>query len=272
MWGEGGLQGKPPLMFLLMEYRCVLYNVFRPSCWACCQWEWGGGRGSCKVSSYGTLLRCCMRSAGQVRWSLLSDGPLLYKCSIRSLAWLYVLVLYLVTSRWISFVILDMCPLFMCIYFNLRQYAVLNYRQLTSRIFIQHAKNRTEWKPIIIVVIVGCCPPSWADGGPECISTHVSNIGLKNSTDLNPCDGTWPCITRNRLKTRQFTYVYRNTVARSRNHCRSGNVTARSLHVFALHVAVKNVKHNNGLPFALSSSYEIFRTAVNNITVIQTTN
>ena len=43
----------------------------------------GGGGGSCMVSSYGTLLQCCTRSAGQVRRSLLSDGPLLYKCSIR---------------------------------------------------------------------------------------------------------------------------------------------------------------------------------------------
>jgi hypothetical protein len=51
-------------------------------------------------------------------------------------------------------------PLFMYMYFNLRQYAVLNYRQLTSRIFIQHAKNRTEWNSITVVVIVGCCLPS----------------------------------------------------------------------------------------------------------------
>jgi hypothetical protein len=39
----------------------------------------------------------------------------------------------------------------MYMYFNLRQYAVLNYRQLTSRIFIRHAKNRTEWNSIIIL-------------------------------------------------------------------------------------------------------------------------
>ena len=57
---------------------------------------WGG---SCMLSSYGTLLQCCTRFAGQVRRSLTSGGPLLYKCSIRSLVWLYVLVLYLVTSR-----------------------------------------------------------------------------------------------------------------------------------------------------------------------------
>ena len=55
--------------------------------------------GSCMVSSYGKFLQCSTRSPGQVRRSLLSGGPLLYKCSIRSLAWLYVLVLYLVTSR-----------------------------------------------------------------------------------------------------------------------------------------------------------------------------
>ena len=44
------------------------------------------------VSPYGTLFQCCRSSSGQVRRSLLSIGPLLYKCSIRSLAWLCVVV------------------------------------------------------------------------------------------------------------------------------------------------------------------------------------
>ena len=57
-----------------------------------------GGVGGCMVSSYGTLLQCCTRSQAKFD-SLLSGGPFLYKCSIRSLAWFYVLVLYLVTFR-----------------------------------------------------------------------------------------------------------------------------------------------------------------------------
>jgi len=34
------------------------------------------------VSPYGTLFQCCTSSSGQVRRSLLSISPLLYKCSI----------------------------------------------------------------------------------------------------------------------------------------------------------------------------------------------
>ena len=60
------------------------------------------------VAAYGISCRRCNISAGQVRRSLLSVGPLLYKCSIRSLACLYVFMLYLVTARWISSVILGM--------------------------------------------------------------------------------------------------------------------------------------------------------------------
>jgi len=53
---------------------------------------------SIMVSPYGALFQFFMRSSGQVRRSLLSVGPVLYKCSIRSLAWLCVLLLYLVAA------------------------------------------------------------------------------------------------------------------------------------------------------------------------------
>ena len=57
---------------------------------------------------HGTSFQCSTRSAGQVRRSLLSVGPLLYRCSIRSLAWLCDLSLCLMTTRRISSVILGM--------------------------------------------------------------------------------------------------------------------------------------------------------------------
>jgi len=63
--GGGGLQEIAPSRFLLKEY---CFNV-------------------------------CTGSSEQVRRSLLSIGPLLYKCSIMSLAWLCVLLLYLVATR-----------------------------------------------------------------------------------------------------------------------------------------------------------------------------
>jgi len=119
-WG-GGLKGKPPSRFLLRNIVSVLYEVVRPgsarssSYRSIGKWAASGGRGEglagetfIMVSLYGTLFRCCTRSSGHVRRSLLSIGPLLYKCSIRSLAWLCVLLLYLVATRWISSVILGM--------------------------------------------------------------------------------------------------------------------------------------------------------------------
>ena len=57
---------------------------------------------------HGTSFQCSTRSAGQVRRSLLSVGPLLYKCSMGSLAWLCVLSLYWVATRRISSIILGM--------------------------------------------------------------------------------------------------------------------------------------------------------------------
>jgi hypothetical protein len=82
-------------------------SSYRSTEWVCSKWGRGLARES-SVTPHGTSFQCCTRSAGQVRRSLLSVCPLLYKFSIRSLAWLCVLSLYLVATRWISFVILGM--------------------------------------------------------------------------------------------------------------------------------------------------------------------
>ena len=37
------MQGKPPLRLLLMQYRYMLYNVFRQVVERCCKWEEGWG-------------------------------------------------------------------------------------------------------------------------------------------------------------------------------------------------------------------------------------
>ena len=76
--------------------------------WGTCKGNLQQGFSLWNVTAYVIAFRCCNRSAGQVRRSLLSIGPLLYKCSIRSLAWLYVFMLYLAAARWISSVILGM--------------------------------------------------------------------------------------------------------------------------------------------------------------------
>jgi hypothetical protein len=51
-----------------------------------------GLAGETSSTPYGTLVQCCTMSAGKVRRSLLSTGPLLNKCSISSLVWLCVLL------------------------------------------------------------------------------------------------------------------------------------------------------------------------------------
>jgi len=67
-----------------MELVSVLYEVFGPG-----SARFSGYR-SIMVSSYRIMFQCCTRSSGQVRRSLLSISPLVYKSSMRSLAWLCV--------------------------------------------------------------------------------------------------------------------------------------------------------------------------------------
>jgi hypothetical protein len=69
--------------------------------------------------------------------------------------------------------------------------------------------------------------------------------------------------------------MQRNVLARSRNHCCHRNVTIRSLFIAVdLHVAVNNIKvfsvtteTQKWVPFALFSTYKLFRTPDNNINV-----
>ena len=106
---RGGLKGKPPSRLLRLDLVGVCSVMAagpvrrgrRPH--GPGRKGWGGGtcwgNASIVVSRCGSLFQCCTRSSGQVRQSLLSIGPLLYKCSIRSLAWLCVVLLYLVAAR-----------------------------------------------------------------------------------------------------------------------------------------------------------------------------
>ena len=67
-----------------------------------------------------------------------------------------------------------------------------------------------------------------------------------------------------------------NIVARSRNHCCYGNAKMRSVCIVVdLHVSVTSMKpfsvameKQQWVPFALLSSYKIFRTALNIINVL----
>jgi len=139
----GDLQGKPQSRFLLVELVSVLYEVFGP----------GSARFSSyrsnTVSSYGIMFQFCTRSSGQVRRSLLSIGPLVYKCSMRSLAWLCVLLLYLVTTCRVSSVILGTCT----------------WRSLWSRLLLTYRGALTvllrtfDWKRWIIFNLVGLAHP-----------------------------------------------------------------------------------------------------------------
>jgi hypothetical protein len=116
-----GLQGKPPSRLPIMEH-CfsvarglqvqVRFNEvfelsFHEVC-VCSKWRWGDLRGSPPSIPHGTSFQFTTRSAGQVRRSLLSVGPLLYRCSTRSMRWLCVLSLYWVATRRISSTILGM--------------------------------------------------------------------------------------------------------------------------------------------------------------------
>ena len=111
----GGCKGKLPSRLLLMELVSLLHegcrsdstksSSYRSTEWVCSKW-WRGLARESSITPHGTSFRCRSRSAGQVRRSLLSVGPLLYTCPIRSLAWLCVLSLFLVATRWISSVTL----------------------------------------------------------------------------------------------------------------------------------------------------------------------
>ena len=134
-------------------------------------------RGSPPLLPHGTSFQCSTWSAGQVRHSLLSVGLLLYRCSIRSLAWFCDLSLYLMATRQISSVMLGM------------------WRSLWSSWLLKYQGAFTivlrsfNWNRRIVFNLVGLAHPhNWTPYDQMGLRTtlYKSNLLYRDSSELRP--------------------------------------------------------------------------------------
>jgi len=180
----GGCKGKLPSRLLLMELVSLLHegcrsdstksSSYRSTEWVCSKW-WRGLARESSITPHGTSFRCRSRSAGQVRRSLLSVGPLLYTCSKRSLAWLCVLSLYVVATRWIPSVMLGMWR-------SLWSSRLLTYQGPFSMVL-----RSFDWNRWIVFNLAGLAHPhNWTPYDQMGLRTTLyrSNLLFRNNLEL----------------------------------------------------------------------------------------
>ena len=149
---------------------------YRSTEWVCGKWGSRLARESF-ITPHGASSQCSTRSAGQVRPSLLSVGPLLYKCSIRLLTWFWVLSLYVVATRWISSVMLGIWR------------SMWSSRLLTYRGAFTIVLRSFDWNRWINFNLVGLAHPhNWTPYDQMGLRTTLcrSNLLFRDNMELRP--------------------------------------------------------------------------------------